>query len=236
MSHRKWFAGSEAPPQKVDTAGNFTPVLRAHRKVAKFSLRLIPGTAAMLAGSVTEEIAALVWIDMEMSGLDPQRERILEIATVVTDENLEVLGHGPNLIVHQDDALLDGMDEWCTQHHGQSGLTEAVRASKIDTEAAEAQTLAFLQQFCKAGKSPLCGNSVGHDRKFIARYMPQLDAFLHYRIVDVSTIKELARRWYPGLDVPPKKESHRALDDILESIAELRFYREHVFVPSIQES
>lgn len=171
----------------------------------------------------------LVWIDMEMSGLDPESCRILEIASIVTDADLEVLAEGPDLVVHQPDAVLASMDEWCTRHHGESGLTEQVRASTIGVEEAERQTLAFLERHTERGLSPLCGNSVYQDRRFIARYMPELDRFLHYRLVDVSTLKELARRWYPDLKPRPKRESHRALEDIRESIEELRHYRENVF-------
>lgn len=173
--------------------------------------------------------APLVWIDLEMSGLDPDTCRILEIATLVTDHELEVIGEGPDLVVHQPDEVLDAMDEWCTKHHGESGLTEQVRRSNISLAQAEAQTLEFLRRHTKAGKSPLCGNSVWQDRRFISRYMPALDEFLHYRLIDVSTIKELTKRWYPSVELPTKKETHRALDDIQESIAELRFYRENVF-------
>jgi len=174
----------------------------------------------------------LVWIDMEMSGLDPKKCHILEIATIVTDGDLNVIAEGPELVVHQPDAVLDAMDKWCTDHHGASGLTQAVKDSKVSVEEAEAQTLAFLKQHCAAGKSPLCGNSVWQDRRFIIDYMPELDQFLHYRIVDVSSIKELGRRWYPNMTSPRKRESHRALDDILESIAELRHYRNTLFVPT----
>lgn len=173
--------------------------------------------------------APLVWVDLEMSGLDPDSCKILEIATIVTDANLDIVAEGPELVVHQDDAVLDAMDEWCTTHHGDSGLTAAVKASKVSQSNAEAQTLSFLEQHTKPGTSPLCGNSIWQDRRFIARYMPKLDAFLHYRLVDVSTIKELSRRWYPDVSAPPKGESHRALDDIRESIAELKFYRGSVF-------
>ncbi len=171
----------------------------------------------------------LIWLDLEMSGLDPERCEILEIATIVTDGALNVLGEGPDLVVHQPDSVLDAMDEWCTQHHGESGLTAQVKASTISLAEAEAQTLEFLAQHCASGASPLCGNSIGQDRRFIVRYMPRLDAFLHYRSVDVSTIKELCRRWYPGLQAPPKRECHRALEDIRESIAELRFYQQNIF-------
>ncbi len=171
----------------------------------------------------------LIWIDLEMSGLDPDRCKILEIATLVTDGDLKILGEGPDLVVHQPDNVLDAMDSWCTEHHGDSGLTEAVKASDIELADAERRTLSFLRDYCERGTSPLCGNSVYMDRIFINRYMPKLSAFLHYRTVDVSTIKELTNRWYPHQRTPPKKEAHRAMDDIRESIAELQFYREAVF-------
>lgn len=173
--------------------------------------------------------ALLVWIDMEMSGLEAESCRILEIATLVTDADLRVVAEGPDLVVHQPESVLDAMDEWNTEHHGASGLTGAVRRSSLSEAEAERRTLKFLNTHCEAGKSPLCGNSIGQDRLFLARYMPDLERFLHYRNVDVSSIKELAARWYPGLAIPPKKESHRALEDILESIEELRFYRENLF-------
>ena len=173
--------------------------------------------------------APLVWIDMEMSGLDPESCHILEIASVVTTGSLELIAEGPDLVVHQPDEVLDAMDEWCTQHHGASGLTEAVRTSGVSLEEAEGRTLEFLSEHTRAGASPLCGNSVWQDRRFIIRYMPALERFLHYRIVDVSSVKELVRRWYPGVVPPTKRESHRALDDIRESIDELKFYRTAVF-------
>jgi oligoribonuclease len=181
------------------------------------------------SAATSQEPAPLVWIDMEMSGLDPGTCRILEIATIVTDARLEILAEGPDLVVHQPDTVLDAMDEWCTRHHGESGLTAQVRASAVSEAEAERQTLEFLGRFTQAGASPLCGNSVHQDRRFIAHYMHGLDAFLHYRLVDVSTLKELARRWYPELKAPPKRETHRALDDIRESIEELRFYRSALF-------
>lgn len=181
------------------------------------------------SAATSQEPAPLVWIDMEMSGLDPDACRILEIATIITDARLEIIAEGPDLVVHQPDAVLAAMDEWCTRHHGESGLTDQVRASSTSEAEAERQTLEFLARFTQPGTSPLCGNSVHQDRRFIARYMPGLDAFLHYRLVDVSTLKELSRRWYPEVKAPPKRETHRALDDIRESIAELRFYRTAVF-------
>lgn len=173
--------------------------------------------------------APLVWMDLEMSGLDPDHCTILEIATIITDAELRIIAEGPDLVIHHDDAVLDAMDEWCTKHHGTSGLTAAVKASTISLADAEAQTLAFVAEHCAPRSSPLCGNTIWQDRRFLVRYMPTLDAHLHYRLVDVSTIKELSRRWYPDVKAPPKSDSHRALDDIRESIAELAFYRGSVF-------
>ncbi len=169
----------------------------------------------------------LVWMDLEMTGLDPRRDRILEIATLVTDDELEVVAAGPELIVHQPDELLDGMDAWNTEHHGASGLTAASRASTVSEAEAEELTLAFLREHVAEGASPLCGNTVHQDKRFLVAQMPRIDAFLHYRILDVSTIKELARRWYPAefAAAPAKVGGHRALADILESIEELRYYR-----------
>lgn len=174
----------------------------------------------------------LVWIDLEMSGLDVENCQILEIATVVTNSDLEVVGEGPELVIHQSDDVLEAMDEWNTKHHGESGLTEAVRESKISLSDAEKDTLQFVEKYCAENTAPLCGNSVWQDRRFLAKYMPRLESYLHYRIIDVSSIKEVVRRWYPTDVRPPSKEqSHRALDDILESIEELRYYRREVFAP-----
>ncbi len=173
---------------------------------------------------------ALVWVDMEMTGLDPQRDRVLEIATIVTDAALAVIAEGPVLAIHQDDATLAAMDEWNTRTHGASGLVERVRASRIDEREAERITLDFLAQHVAAGKSPMCGNSICQDRRFMAQHLPRLEAFFHYRNLDVSTIKELARRWRPEvLASLTKQGSHRALDDIRESITELRHYRDTFF-------
>lgn len=184
---------------------------------------------------MTEENAApLVWIDLEMSGLDPESCHILEAAVVITNAELEVIAEGPNIIINQPQEVLDAMDEWCTQHHGESGLTTAVLASEISLHDAETRLIDFIAQHCPKGASPLCGNSIGQDKRFIVKYMPRLEDFLHYRVIDVSSIKELARRWYPGVSAPPKKETHRALDDILESIEELRFYRRAFFRPEAQ--
>ncbi len=172
----------------------------------------------------------LVWIDLEMTGLDPERERIIEIATIVTDSNLEIIAEGPVIAVHQPDTLLDAMDEWCTKTHGENGLTQRVKASTVSEAAAEQQTLTFLRQHLDSGQSPLCGNSIGQDRRFLVKYMPELEGFFHYRNLDVSTIKELARRWRPDvLAGVQKKGSHLALDDIRDSIAELRHYRDSFF-------
>lgn len=169
----------------------------------------------------------LIWIDLEMTGLQPETDQILEIATLITDKDLNVLAEGPSLVIHQSDAALDAMDEWCTTHHGASGLTEKVRASDISVAQAEAETLAFVKEWVEPGVSPLCGNSIWQDRRFLIKYMPDLDGYCHYRNIDVSTLKELARRWRPEiLDGVKKQGSHRALDDIKESIAELAYYRQ----------
>ena len=176
-----------------------------------------------------QPLAPLVWIDMEMSGLDPDTCHILEVAVLITDGELNELAEGPDIVVHQPDAVLNAMDEWNTKHHGESGLTGRVRASGVTVLEAEDQLLAFLANHTTRGASPLCGNSVHQDRAFIRRYMPRLEAFLHYRNIDVSTIKELVRRWYPETPIPDKKQVHRALSDIRESLDELRFYRKEVF-------
>lgn len=173
----------------------------------------------------------LIWIDMEMSGLDHEKCHILEIACIVTDGELNELGEGVDYVVHQPDEVLDAMDEWCTRHHGQSGLTAAVKASTISVREAEQLTLEYLKRYTNKGQSPLCGSSVSHDRRFIDRYMPELSAYLHYRTVDVSTVKELVKRWYDDVTPPSKKNTHRALDDIRESIEELRFYKANAFKP-----
>jgi len=172
----------------------------------------------------------LVWMDLEMTGLDPDRDTILEIATLITDGSLAVLAEGPVLAVAQPPEVLERMDQWNREHHGASGLIGRVAASTISMYEAEARTLEFVQRYCAERVSPLCGNSIYQDRRFLARYMPTLEHYLHYRNIDVSTVKELVRRWYPdGTQPPEKKHAHLALDDIRESIAELRFYREHYF-------
>ena len=172
----------------------------------------------------------LIWIDLEMTGLDPDTDVIIEMATIVTDSQLNVLAEGPTLVIHQSDEVLANMNPWCVEQHGKSGLTQRVRDSRLSEAQAEAQTIAFLEQWVPAGASPMCGNSIGQDRRFLVRYMPRLEAFFHYRNLDVSTVKELAARWAPEVkDAFKKDSSHLALDDIRDSIAELRHYREHFF-------
>ncbi len=178
---------------------------------------------------MTQSRDNLIWIDLEMTGLDPANDRIIEIATIVTDAHLNVLAEGPVMAVHQSDALLNGMDDWNSEHHNNSGLVERVRKSDLDDAEAERRTLVFLEQYVEAGMSPMCGNSICQDRRFLANYMPRLEAFFHYRNLDVSTLKELARRWKPDILAGFKKENkHLALDDIRESIEELAYYREHL--------
>lgn len=172
----------------------------------------------------------LVWIDLEMTGLDPDNDYIIEIATIVTDADLNVIAEGPTMAIHQPDSVLDGMDEWCTNQHGKSGLTQRVKDSTINEREAEQRTIEFLLEHVDKGASPICGNSIGQDRRFLYRHMPELESFFHYRNLDVSTIKEIARRWRPEvLDGVQKKGSHLALDDIRDSIEELRHYREVFF-------
>ena len=177
---------------------------------------------------MAQDIANLIWIDLEMTGLDPDTDLIIEIATVITDKDLNILAQGPVIAVHQSDAALAAMDEWNQTHHGQSGLIERVKASVINAAEAERLTLDFLKNWVPSNTSPICGNSIGQDRRFLYRYMPQLEAYFHYRNIDVSTLKELAARWAPAVKDGFNKEStHQALDDILESIEELQYYREH---------
>lgn len=170
----------------------------------------------------------LIWIDLEMTGLEPQQDQIIEIATVVTDNELEILAQGPVIAIHQPISVMNEMDKWNTQHHGDSGLSARVAASSSSLRDAEIETLDFLRGYVKEGKSPMCGNSICQDRRFMARLMPELEAFFHYRNLDVSTLKELANRWNPeSMEGFIKKSAHLALDDILESIDELKHYREH---------
>ncbi len=171
----------------------------------------------------------LVWIDMEMTGLRPEKDRILEIATIVTDSQLNILAEGPVIAVRQSEEILAGMDEWCTTHHTASGLLERVRTQGVSEVEAEARTLAFIQQYVPEKASPLCGNSIGQDRRFMYAYMPKLEAYFHYRNLDVSSLKIVANMWKPQIMAGfTKKEAHLALDDIRESIAELRYYKENL--------
>jgi oligoribonuclease len=172
----------------------------------------------------------LVWIDLEMTGLIPEQDTIIEIASLVTDSDLTILAQGPVIAISQPAAILNAMDEWNQRQHGSSGLTQRVLASSLSMRAAEEATLSFLREWVPPGKSPICGNSIGQDRRFLARYMPELEAYFHYRNLDVSTIKELVRRWQPPLlDEFKKQGVHLALEDIKESIAELAFYRKRAF-------
>ncbi|XP_071316714.1 small fragment nuclease [Trachinotus anak] len=187
--------------------------------------------------SSTSMSQRMVWVDLEMTGLDIEKDQIIEMACIITDSDLNILAQGPNLIINQPDELLEGMSEWCKEHHGKSGLTQAVRDSKITLEQAEYEFLSFVRQHTPPGQCPLAGNSVHADKRFLDKHMPQFMYHLHYRIIDVSTIKEICRRWFPEeyKMVPQKKASHRALDDIRESIKELQYYRANIFKASTEE-
>ena len=175
---------------------------------------------------MTQDQRNLIWVDLEMTGLEPDTDKIIEIATIVTDAELNILAEGPVLAIHQSAAVLDAMDEWNTRHHGESGLIQRVKDSTVDEAEASRQTIEFLSGYVGKGVSPMCGNSICQDRRFMVRGMPELEAYFHYRNLDVSTLKELARRWYPGVfDALDKKGAHQALDDIRESIEELKYYR-----------
>jgi oligoribonuclease len=190
-----------------------------------------PSTAPAAPTPVVDD-NHLVWIDMEMSGLHPDSDRVLEIAVVVTNANLDTVAEGPIVVVHQAEAVLAGMDSWNKATHGRSGLIERVQASTLDDAAAEQAVIAFLAQYVRPGKSPMCGNSICQDRRFLARWMPRLEAFFHYRNLDVSTLKELAKRWNPQVHRSfEKKSRHEALADVYESIAELQHYRRHWLTP-----
>jgi len=172
----------------------------------------------------------LVWLDLEMTGLNPNKDRIIEIATVVTNSHLDILAEGPVFAIHQSDELLDGMDDWNTEHHNQSGLVDRVKNSNVTEAEAEAKTVKFIKQYLPEGKSPMCGNSIHQDRRFLVNYMPTLEAFFHYRNLDVSTVKILAQLWAPNIATGVAKVSeHVALQDIRDSIDELQYYREHFF-------
>jgi oligoribonuclease len=174
---------------------------------------------------------ALIWIDLEMTGLDPLRDTIIEIATAITDEHLNLIAEGPICAIHQPDIILAMMDEWNTKQHGQSGLVQRVRESQVSLAMAEQWTLTFLQQYVPENTSPMCGNSICHDRRFLSRYMPDLEKYFHYRHLDVSTLKELANRWMPTMPKFEKDSKHLAMSDIYDSIEELKYYRQHFFRP-----
>ena len=178
----------------------------------------------------------LVWMDLEMTGLDPETCTILEIGTVITDGNLKLVATGPSIAIHQNDKVLRTMESWSKEHHKKSGLTEECRRSKINMKKAEELVLAFVKTHCVAKTARLCGNSIWQDRRFLTKYMPKLETYLHYRMVDVSSIQELVSRWYPGKHQTPgkKDQNHRAMDDILKSIDELRYYRSKVFVSKLR--
>lgn len=179
----------------------------------------------------------LVWIDLEMTGLDPDKETIIEIATLITDGALNILEEGPCLAIHQNDEILDRMDAWNKSHHSSSGLLQRVKDSKLSVANAEKITLDFIGKYCPEKISPLCGNTIGHDRRFIAKYMQTLSSYLHYRSIDVTSIKELVNRWYPDGPKPPRKsEAHLANIDIRESVEELTFYRKHYFIEGALKS
>jgi oligoribonuclease len=176
-----------------------------------------------------DKINNLIWIDLEMTGLSPKEDRIIEIATLVTDASLNIIAEGPNLAIRQADKLLDGMDDWNQKHHGATGLISKVKQSDVSESNAERQTIDFLFRYSEKNASPMCGNSICQDRRFLANYMPELEAFFHYRNLDVSSLKELARRWKPEiLEGLVKKNTHAAMDDIKDSVNELIYYREHL--------
>ena len=176
----------------------------------------------------------LVWIDLEMTGLDPETDHIIEIASLITDGDLNIIAEGPEIVIHQSDEVLAGMNEWCVKQHGESGLTDKVRASEISLKEAEKLTQKFIRKHTGRTKVPLCGNSIGQDKMFLIKYMPLVIKQLHYRMVDVSSIKEMAHRWYPTLPRFSKAVTHRAMDDIRESVGELKYYREKLFVDELK--
>ncbi|XP_070700274.1 small fragment nuclease [Pempheris klunzingeri] len=253
----EFLCGSRQPVLRSSKAAHHSRCSGVWRKNTPFS-RIIPGTAPGTGPGTTSRFGSIfdvqvsrkssmsstgmsqrmVWVDLEMTGLDIEKDQIIEMACIITDSDLNVLAEGPNLIINQPDDLLEGMSEWCKEHHGKSGLTQAVRDSKITLEQAEYEFLSFVRQHTPPGQCPLAGNSVHADKRFLDKYMPQFMYHLHYRIVDVSTIKETFRRWFPKeyKMVPHKKATHRALDDIWESIKELQYYRANVFKASTEET
>ncbi|KAG0729114.1 Oligoribonuclease, mitochondrial [Chionoecetes opilio] len=192
---------------------------------------LIMSSTAPTPAKLPRLTERLVWVDLEMTGLNVEKEEIMEAAVIVTDSDLNIVAEGPNLVLKVDDETLDNMNDWCKEHHGKSGLTDSCRKSTVSLSAAEDQLLQFVTEHTEKGKAPLAGNSVHADKKFLDKYMPKLMKHLHYRIVDVSTVKELCRRWYPEefSSAPAKKVSHRALEDIKESISELAHYKSSIF-------
>uniref|UniRef100_A0A8C2WTW0 Oligoribonuclease, mitochondrial n=1 Tax=Cyclopterus lumpus TaxID=8103 RepID=A0A8C2WTW0_CYCLU len=219
-------------------SGRFSQSVAFSREIKPFTSRLGSRADVQVSRQIIMSSTAMsqrmVWVDLEMTGLDIEKDQIIEMACIITDSDLNMLAEGPNLIINQPNELLEGMSEWCKEHHGKSGLTQAVKDSKITLEQAEYEFLSFVRQHTPPGQCPLAGNSVHADKRFLDKYMPQFMCHLHYRIVDVSTIKELCRRWFPEeyKMVPHKKAAHRALDDILESIKELQYYRANVFKAS----
>jgi oligoribonuclease len=192
---------------------------------------------AMESAKPKKSKTPLVWIDMEMTGLDPNKERIIEIATLITDTDLRMIAEGPNIVIHQGPKILHSMDSWNKKHHHSSGLLDAVKKSKISLKRAEKMTLDFIKKHCEPKKSPLCGNSIHHDRRFLERYMPSIHEYLHYRHIDVSSVKALAQYWYPkDKEQYKKNNTHRALDDIRESIEELTYLRKKIFKTRLKSS
>lgn len=176
----------------------------------------------------------LIWIDLEMSGLDPEKYVILEIASIVTDDQLNIVAEGPDIAINHPENILSSMEEWSMEHHQSSGLLDRARSSSYDCRLAEQETTDFLSRYCQKGQSPLCGNSVWQDRRFLDKHMPGLEGFFHYRNIDVSSVKELVKRWYPALPRFKKREAHLAMADIKESIEELKYYRENIFIREIK--
>ena len=193
-------------------------------------VRMMPNEST--EGAMEQSPDNLIWIDLEMTGLDTNSDYIIEIATIITDGRLQVLAEGPVIAIHQEDTVLQAMDNWNREHHGKSGLTARVRSSNYTTADGERLTLEFVSRFVPPGVSPMCGNSICQDRRFLSRLMPQLEQYFHYRNLDVSALKELVKRWYPAKPQFDKESAHLALSDVRDSINELRFYREKYFIPT----